>query len=654
MDNLIEKILKKWLEVSEYSPEQKEFNLLSSNFRFHECGNRIQQLLKWDSSGIFAVLYAKASFETICKGITCNLLNLLKNPAGLEDYRELWNMFNCPEMADIEYGTIQRIVSLTITNPAIGELDSEKELDMFRDSIEYIAEELIKCNLEFYSMQPRTRFQKDLKFNSSLFVFNTTTECVLNIEKSPDGIYLCYITDFNSCGGYFGYFIKSGPNILSINDRIDESFVGEHTIRRNNRFIEDKKWHIFPYDELITSEGRDYLGYPKSLICEVKPREIKGFKASNTYPIMLSVALIIKRFANADVDELVNKDNIQRVYIDSLLNQNVSSEVIKAIVPVTKNSLIIRTNQTIPIRSFNADNILSNELQSQYDWSSENEGRRHRGTYKDVNKILIDLYGQDFELDTSKVMKRKWPQLTYSSYIDSDTVVSEYIGPSDKVELEYYRQSRLQLQEHIIRGMQKAYLDAGGYEGIKQWYVESLKKNEESLIQMAVDWYIKYLNDEVSSYSIDSFGITTSNNLQVSIRERESGYLAPRLIREFIINTNKSTDLYACPITGNVANVWFIFVPNTWQNIEKLAGQDVPKILKGFKYSGPEYGGNNLINSCDPIAFIHNPFESNVKSDYNNIFVGRRSMDFSMAIGFSKRGLNKLVRQRKATNHQVI
>lgn len=650
MDNLIAKILKKWLEVSEYSPEQKEFNLLSSNFRFHECGNRIQQLLKWDSSGIFAVLYAKASFETICKGIVCNLLDFLNHPAGLKDYQDIWNMFNCPEMADIEHNAIHNIVRLTSSNPAVGELDSENELAIFRDSIEYIAEELLKCNLEFYSIQLRSQFHKDLKFNATLYVFNTTTECVLNIEKSPDGIYLCYITDFNSCGGYFGYFIKSGPNILSINDRIDESFVGEHTRRRNNRFIEDKKWHIFPYDELLTSEGRDYLGYAKSLVCELKPREIRRFNPANIYPIMLSTALIMKRFANADVDELVNKDNIQRVYIDSLLHQNVSSEVITSIVPVAASSLIIQTTQSIPIRSFNADNVLSNELQSQYDWSSETEGRRHRGTYKDVNKILIDLYGQGFELDKSKVMQRNWPQLTDGA---SDTVVSEYIGPSDKIELEYYRQSRLQLKEHIIRGMQTAYLDAGGYDGIKQWYVEALRQNEDALIQMAVDWYIKYLNNEVSSYSIDAFGITTSDNLQVSIRERESGYLASRLIREFIINAHSQNnyDLYKCPITGNVANVWFIFVPNTWQNIEKLAGKDVPKILKGFKYSGPEYGGNDLIHSCDPIAFIHNPFESNVKSDYNKIFVGRRSMDFSMAVGFSRRGLNKLVKQRKAANH---
>lgn len=37
MDKVIESILRKWLEFSEYDPEQKEFNLLSSNFMFHQC-----------------------------------------------------------------------------------------------------------------------------------------------------------------------------------------------------------------------------------------------------------------------------------------------------------------------------------------------------------------------------------------------------------------------------------------------------------------------------------------------------------------------------------------------------------------------------------------------------------------------------------------
>lgn len=156
------------------------------------------------------MIYAKCAFETICKGLTCNVLDVLKNPSSLLGCREIWDMFNCPEMTALEHDAIQNIAKLTSINPAIGELDVAKELDMFRDSIEYIAEELMKCKLEFYSMQPRTRFRKDLKFNATLYVFNTTTECVLNIEKSPDGIYLCYITDFNSSGGYFGYFIKSG------------------------------------------------------------------------------------------------------------------------------------------------------------------------------------------------------------------------------------------------------------------------------------------------------------------------------------------------------------------------------------------------------------------------------------------------------------
>lgn len=405
---------------------------------------------------------------------------------------------------------------------------------------------------------------------------------------------------------------------------------------------------------MLTSEGKDYLGYAKSFRCEVKQKEINGFSSYRIYPIVLAAALITKRFADADVNELVDKDKIPQVYIDSLLNENISAEVIKSTIPVSGSSLIIRTNQTIPIFSFNTNAVVSNELQAQYDWSNKNTGSRSRGTYKDVNKILIDLYSQGFELDRSKIMRRNWPQLTDGSCRASDNIVSEYIGPCDKIELEYYRQSRLQLQEYIIRGMQKAYVAAGGYRGVKEWYTQALRKNDASLIWMAVDWYIKYLKNEVSSYSIDPYGITTSDNMQVSLLDGESAYLAPRPVREFIINKPKprigqcqnNHDLYQCPVTGNTANIWFVFVPNTWQNIEKLAGQEVPKILKGFKYSGPGYGGNILTESCDPIAFIHNPFESQVTSDYYEKFVGRQSMDFSMAIGFSRRGLNKLIKQR--------
>lgn len=658
MNNIVEQILRKWIEVSGYDPEQTKFNLLSSNYEFHRCGERIEQLLKFDSSGVFAALYAKASFETICKGLTCKLIDILKNPDGTKEYKAMWDMFNCPEMVEVENNAIHNIIRLTNIKPAIGEADEEHELAQFRDSVEYIAEEFTNCKMECFTMQPGTKIADDLEFMTTVQIFNTTTECVLSIERSPDGIYLCYITDFNSAGGYFGYFIKSGFNILSFNDRINESYVGQHTRSRNNRFIEQKKWHIFPYDELVTSEGRDYLGYYKSLVCEVKPRDIREFESNNTYPIMLSAVLIMKRYSGCMIDEIVDGKEVEQVYIDSLLKQNVSSEEVSALVPVTGNSLVIAANTNIPMYNFTTDNVISNELQSRYHFrTEENKGKRHTGIFTDVNKILIDTYGEGFELKPLEIMRRQWPQLTDGTSGSSDRVVSEFIGPKEQMELEFYRQSRMQLRDHIIRGMQVAYEESGGYQGIRKWYMQCLIQNTEALRNMAVDWYIDYLAGNAKSYKIDAFSITTSDELQISYITGEQGHWVPRLNHNYIMNvgkpgskkyTNNKYDFYKCPVTGTTANVWFVFVPNTWQNIEKLAGVEVPKILKGFKYSGSDYGGNRLIGSCDPIAFIENPFESRVTdSRYSTLFPNYDSINFMAAVGFSKRGLNQLVKQRR-------
>lgn len=657
--NIVKSILEKWADVTGYNPEQTKFNLLSSNYEFHRCGERIEQLLKFDSSGVFAVLYAKASFETICKGLTCKLLDILKNPDGTKEYQDIWDMFNCPEMIEVENNAIHNIIRLTNIKPAIGEADKEHELDQFRDSVEYIAEEFTKCKMECFSMQPGTRIADDLKFMTTLNVFNTTTECVLNIERSPDGIYLCYITDFNSAGGYFGYFIKSGPNILSLNDRISESFVGQHTRSRNNRFIEQKKWHIFPYDELVTPEGRDYLGYSKSLVCEVKPRDIREFKSNNTYPIMLSAFLIMKRYSGCMIDDIVDGNEVEQVYIDSLLKQNVSSEEVSAIIPVTGNSLVIATNTNIPMYNFTNDNVVSNELQSKYHFrTEENKGKRHTGTYTDANKILIDNYGQGFKLRPLEVMHRQWPKLKEGTSGSSDIIVSEFIGPKEQIEMEFYRQSRMQLRDHVLKGMQQSYHDVGGYEGIREWYRAALLNNIDNICNMVVDTYIEYLDGNFTPYRIHDFSIPCGDDMKIAILSGEKSHWISSVDHFFLLNKGKDGsrkysqnkyDLYECPVTDNTANIWFVFIPNTFKNIEKLTGIEVPKILKGFKYSGSNDGfavGNPLISSTDPIGHIENPFEYRGRY-YRDEFPGISPVTFNATLGFSKRGLNKLVKERK-------
>lgn len=648
----VKDLLNKWFEIAKYDENQTSFNLLSENYAFHQVCKRMTELLKFDDSGVFSLLYAKASFETICKDLTFNVFDYLTRPGCLDEYVSMWLDFNCFQMVEIESATIQNIIRLTNMNPVIGESDNQKELNIFRDSIEYIAEELTQCKSEAFYVESGTKISNDIKFKTTLNVFNTTTECILSIENKPDGLYLCYISDFNSIGGYFTYVLKSGRNIISINDRVDENFVGMHTKSRNNRFIENKNWHIFPYKEIVSLQGQDYLGYAKSLVCNVESKEISELSPNAVYPIMLAATLILKKYCGKSVDTLLSDSVITQVYIDSLLYTNIDTTEVKSLMVVSSDKSMVCAHNSELKFNFNSKAIKDNSLQSKFNYHHKDNNSRYTGTYTDANKILIDTYADDFVLNSDKIMRRSWPQLTDGNS-DASTVISEFIGPVDKIELEYYRQSRMQLKYHILAGMQVAYQEAGCYEGVKEWYKNAIHKNIDNIKNMAVDFYIENGGQLVSD--ISPYSIPCGDRMSISICADESGWCQPRVLYDFVLNEGKPhksghmyypPESYYCPVTQNTANIWFIFEPNTFENIQLLAGQEVPKILKGFKYSGVS-AGNPIINSVDPVGFIHNPFENNVPTEYNELFPKHQSCNFSVAIGFSKRGLNQLVKERK-------
>lgn len=644
MNNIVEQILSKWIEVSGYDESQNSFNLLSSNYAFHRVGNLAKKLLKYDKDGIFTVLYLKASFETICKNIRVNLLDYLRDPMSFKDYLEMWNTFECQEIKQIESSTIHNIINKTTQNKTIGQADISKEIDLFRDSIEYIAEELSKCKTEAYYLEYGNRIPS-IKFHPVIEVGNTTTEVILKIEKSADGLYLCYITDFNSCGGYFSYILKSGNTIISVNDRLDESFVGEHTRSRNNRFIEDKCWHIFPYNDIVNLEGSDYKGYAKSLKCTIDSIDIQKLSPRFKYTVMMTASLIVKRFEHTLIDTLVDTDNIELVYIDSMLSNNAKLEDTKALIPIDHKSCVVYNNRSLTF-NFNNSNVKSNVFQKVYDYQS-NRNKKFTGTYTDANQILIETFGDGFIIDSDKILRRQYPQLTDGADGSSDTVISEFIGPRDKIELEYYRQCRLQLRDHILSRMAEEYTAFGGYDAVIDWYEKAIHKNKENLIQRCIRFYKNVQEGIERSCDICIWGIPCGDDLSISILEgTDRGSHIPWQNTKFILNEQTSKTTFRCPITGKNANIWFVFQPSTYQNIEKLINQQVPKILKGFRFSGPDgSAGNPLIHSCDPIGFIQNPFSCRTSSEIIKLFPNSRSESFNIAIGLSKLGINKLLKK---------
>lgn len=640
----IKSIIDKWIAVTEYDENQTSFNLLSANYSFHRCGEFAKNLMKWDNSGKLTVLYLKSSFETICKDIKISLLDLLKEPDALSEHQGMWNDFESEELISLEQHLIKSIVDITNMANSIGEIDKDKELNLFRDAIEYVAEELSKCKLEAYNIMPNTKIISKIKFHPVIEVGNTLTEILMKVEQSEDGLYLCYITDFNSCGAYFTYLLKSGATIIGINDRIDESYVGEHTNSRNNRFIENKKWHIFPYTDAIEPEGHDYLGYAKSLKCKIDSLSIQKLSPNFKYTVMLTASLIIQRFQAQNTNNL--KD-IPIVYIDALMKNSAELEETKALIPINAaSSLVVLNNRNIKF-DFNSENVKSNEFQSKFDYGDKPLGqRKYTGTYTDANSIYIDLYGDGFKLDPSKILVRKYPELTGGTDDEPAPIISEFVGPKEKFELEYYRQSRLQLVNHIIDNMVKEYNRFGGCDAVIDWYAAAIQKNKDNLIVKCAEWYKGLLDGTNHNHNLCAFAIPAGDYLTISLVKSDDPYI-PRQNKRFILNTDRVGDYgirYKCPITGKTANMWFVFEPNTYQNIESLIGEEVPKILKGFRYSGPSYSGDSLIHSCDPVGGIYHPFAYNRNRKYKSKFKGIVDETFNISIGLSKLGLNKLMK----------
>lgn len=640
----IKSLIDKWIAVTEYDESQTSFNLFSANYRFHRSGEWAKKLMTWDNSGKLTILYLKSAFETVCKDIKISLLDLLKNPDAISEYQDMWNNFESEELISLEQHLIKSIVNITNMTDSIGEIDKDREIDLFRDSVEYVAEELSECNLEAYNITPNTKIIDNIKFHPVIEVGNTLTEVLMKLEQSADGLYLCYIADFNSCGAYFTYLLKSDKTILGINDRIDESYVGQHTNSRNNRFIEDKNWHIFPYDDLIEPEGADYLGYAKSLKCKVGQLSIQRLSSSFKYTVMLTASLIIQRFQSKNTDEL---EDIPIVYIDALMKNSAELVETKALIPINAAlSPIVVNNRNLKF-DFNSENIKSNEFQSKFNYDSKTPGqKKYTGAYTDVNSIFIDLYGAGFELDSSRILVRKYPELNSGDDDEPTPIISEFIGPKEKLDLEYYRQARKQLADYIIDKMAEEYKKFGGNDEVMHWYEKAIQENKDYLIMRCVKWYRDYLSGATTNGNLSRWAIPAGDDLSVTLIKSADPYI-PRQNKRFILNsaiTYKPNKRYLCPITGKIANMWFVFEPNTYQNMESLIGQEVPKILKGFRYSGSSYSGNSLIHSCDPVGGIFNPFAYTRDYEYKSKFEGIKDETFNISVGLSKLGLNRLLK----------
>lgn len=656
-------ILNKWAEVVEYDKDQKSFNLLSSNYAFHQAGDRIGKLLEYDSTGNIAILYAKYSYESIMKDCKICLLDLMKDPDCCKDYLDMWKSFEHPDIQKLEADLLYKLnfssdpisnalnLISTSEEPTSDAKAFSENMDQFRDSVEYVAEQLKRLRFTVFKKTDKP-IEAD-QFINRLFVFNTIAECLLTIENRPDDnvIYLCYISDNNTPGAHFMYVFKSNGNLVSVGDRIDEAYVGAHGRHRNGRWQEDKCYAIFPYEEVMEFEGEDYKGYPKYLKCITTGLDLTEIQLKYRYRIIITAILLISRYTGSTehIDEPIK-------YVHSILSM--SNDLMKCeetYEPIEPTSLVLAGgNDIVTINNselvkgysglsahlnnyFNSENVASGEL-------TETFNNIQYAHYTSCNQDLVDAFSEGFEMNRDKALSYSTKLIT-DNCTDADvreSVTSEYVADIDHIELEMYRQYRQQLADYVQDRMNSEYAKFGGSKAIKAWYKSLLHKNFDKLLRLAVTLYSEIESGKRSNRPVEWYSIPVSKEIVAGYSIHESADWT-RSGHDFVLSPHypgKGNLYHKCPISGCNANIWIQIQPCTLANLVSIIGEDeeLPKIVTGWRNTSSNhdsgYTGNHILDNCDPVSLLRHP-----------LIDGHDTFDFSFTIGVSKKGINMMLKE---------
>ncbi len=687
----IQDVLKYWLQYAEYDPDQKSFNLLSTNYHMHKICDQIKALMPFDPTCIFGVLYAKQEFKAMMMECKVKAWDCISSPGYLDEEQQMWSIFCSDMVAKAEQALLDEfdaLVQNVVPAKQLGSRDQGKEREALSHAIAAIANDLPKCNVDLF--RRGGNFQKITNYSTSVHVFPSLANCLLTIEQAQDGIYLCYIlyaipgesthggAPCASADSYFTFIIKSNGNILSVNERVDEHFPGQHGNQRNARWTEGKKDFLFPYGFIFSYADYDYKGYATTEIIDEEKLAFFQMEPKAYLPLIFAMLMLNVRFAGTDPNE------IPRSLVDSLLPLNLSSPApeMQALV-VPKDSSLAITHQEYHV-PFTVQQLMSNTYSDKFiDPPEKNpytRGYMETGTFRRSNSpeptlndfynncqdapLFIKLYADGFDIDVQQLLEsnRHLKLLAASDSSEKRVPNPEYIGSPRRMELLAYKNGRDQLAEYIRKQHRKEYAAFGGRDAVISWYRKMLTANKERIYSMCAKASIE-LNAGKSCKKDHGLQFASTEKYAAGTYEWR-GTLNGRVMG------GKDWDL-ECPVTGTKATERFRIEVNDWHGLATLFGmepEELPKVLQGYRCGGHRVYGNSILDVTDAVSGVGTIFE---RWEAEKTIVNERSevrqrtyltttvyqiteeysetkspvLCFDLVVGFSKRGLKKLCKE---------
>lgn len=621
-------ILNKWMEYTNYNPEQISFNLLSNDWKLHDINKKIIKFQsEFDNEAIISVLATKYYFIKYLKETNISLYDLLNKNNTYNELNYLYNLFNSNEFKNIEkllYTNINMISAKLCKKNYIG----ENNIENIYLICNFLLENISKLRIEIF--QKGGEILPFNNFGSKIFVFDSIKDCLLTVENNDDCVYLCYIKNNNSVDGFFGYFIKNNGNIFSINERLAEDYIGQHKNMRNNRYIEGKAYDLFPY-EIIKFLGEDYKGYATTQIIDDDKLSFDNLNSNTLNIIILTLYIFYKKYVNAKLDGDV-------LYINSILDINITplienktSDIILA-----NNSNLIKSHKKLDIK-FDKQALLDGTLCNKFNaYSFEKE--KCSGNFQNINQEMVDKFGITFDYeneikDLMQTDKTKYLLTYLDKDVEEKNFNNEFIGNKNKIEMQAFYELRKKLAIHIRNEQIKEFKEFGGISKLKELYRNLLLNNYGLIKQYCIDAYLNKnyyynINDNTKIQFIKYSNKNETESYHYNLLTQNLNYIK----YPYCVYNNKCKDIDNEKECYHFFNFEFINL----KQIELFFNTKFPNFCIGYYgNSGKPYVGNSILDVVDPVDKLDCIL--NIRnSDY------KYSFDFN--VGFSKSNFNSMIK----------
>ena len=588
------------------------------DFELRKWGELAQE---FDQTGRLALVYLSILCRRQIDDTIAPLGKILKDSAIIDKYRRCLQHVNSPEVAACRAEMVNNIAA-TINGMTSGRLIGgteaiDAELD---DAVDSIFHEFSHLKFESY-MKSGLAIGNLNTTSISVQVCSSLAECLLRLEKSPDGIYVGYISNPGTLDGWFGFFVKSNGNMFSYNERIDEAYVGQHRNMRNGRYAEGKAYDLFPYELCKFSEERDYKGYAKEINIGDKVKFVGEDAASLNMAVrmILSFALIAQKHLGHTIEG-------ETVIVDSLLSQNLArlenGDTEQTALVKWNGSELAKVNGEFKIPEFDLPKVLRGDYDKEFNGY---DGSAH-GVFWGVNQDIVDAYKDGFQIDRGKLLVSN----SSRRLIGDGSTEQEFIGTEHRLRLRAYYEIREQLADHLIKRMREDFNAFGGKEALSEWYIARLRERIDKVLRYCAEAYDS-LKD---GFGRKSFGCTDkqpgpegdpfiNNGKALEVTVSTKPLYAKLSLSEF------KDGSFLCYVAGTKAHASFRFEFINYVQVQNFLECDLPKFCVGW-WRNRLYNGNSILNVTDPVGEIYNRLDG---------------FQFDFVIGLGKRAINNLKKE---------